>query len=111
MPSNTRISPDMKKAKQLVEEAFNLVGADMLRILIMELGTAQLTMAVTHLYSDRDWVTKLMSALYEPNHAQIQMMCKMIDKLLPSPQAVRTIQDTPDQLIIQYAAEEKSDAA
>lgn len=109
MATRERISPDMKKAKAHLEQAFDLVGADGLRQCIMEMGTAQLVMAVTHLYSDRDWVSKLMSALYEPNHAQIQMMCKMIDKLLPSPQAVKTMQDTPDQLIVQYLAPEEEE--
>jgi len=94
--------PEMKEAKKLLEKAFDLVGEDGLRTLIVELSKAQLTMAVTMLFSDAAWTSRFMGALENPDHAQIQLLCKQMDKLIPSPQAVKVLQDVPDQLIINY---------
>lgn len=96
------MKPEMKEAKAHLQQAFDLVGEDGLRTLIMELSRAQLTMAVTLLFSDAAWTSRFMGALENPDHAYIQLLCKQMDKLLPSPQAVKVLQDTPDQLIINY---------
>ena len=93
---------DTKQAEELVLRAFELVGEHGLRAIIMRLGTAQLTMAIQNVFSDQRWVELLYSAVSEPQHAQIQWLCKLMDKFLPSPQATKTLSETPDQFIVMY---------
>ena len=102
------MSPEMKKAKGLVEEAFELVGEDGLRVVIMDLGRAQLTIAISQLFSDAAWQSQFLGALQAPNHAQVALLCKAIDKFLPTPQTVRVLQDVPDSFIVQYEQPDES---
>lgn len=97
-----KMSAEMKDAVKYLKQAFDLVGADGLRMAIMELASAQLTMAIQNLYTDREWVTMLYSAMREPKHSQLGLLCKLMDKMVPSPQSVKTLQDTPDQFIVNY---------
>ena len=101
------MSPEMKKSKALVEEAFALVGEDGLRTIIMDLGRAQLFLAVSQLFSDASWQSQFLGALQSPNHAQVALLCKALDKFLPTPQTVRVLQDVPDSFIVQYEQPEE----
>lgn len=95
-------SKDLSKAKKLVEEAYELVGEAGMRELILSLARAQLTMAVSMLYSDGWWVTRLTSALDAPQTANIGLITKIMDKLIPSVGTVKPVVEQPDQLVIQY---------
>lgn len=101
-------SKDLSKAKKLVEEAYELVGESGMRELILSLARAQLTMAVSMLYSDGWWVTRLTSALDAPQTANIGLITKIMDKLIPSVGAVKPVVEQPDQLVIQYERPEEA---
>jgi hypothetical protein len=96
------MSPEMKRSHALVKEAFDLVGEGGLRTIIIELGKAQLIMAMALLHEDSWWVARMTSALDSPTGGQNAFLSKMLDKLLPSPSSVKPEVDTPEQFIIQY---------
>lgn len=100
------MSPEMKQAKTKLKEAFDLVGENGLRSLIIDLASAQLVMAMNSVFSDVKWVEMLYAATSEPQHANLQWLCKLMDTLVPKPQAVKTLTDMPDQFIVQYTKEE-----
>ena len=96
------MSSEQLKFKEMIQQAFEGLGPDAFRQAIMNLGSAQLTMAVQNVFSDVEWVEALYTAVREPQHANLQWLCKLMDKLVPNPQSVKSQVDTPDQFVVMY---------
>lgn len=105
------MSPEMKEARACLKKAYDLVGEDGLRDALMDLGSTQLMVAIATVYSDTHWISKFWSLVQEPQHAnQTAFLMKVIDKFIPSPQAVKKLQDVPDQFVIQYTKPEEEES-
>ena len=90
------------EAETHIQDAYDLVGPEGLRSIVMALGKVELTNAILHLYNTGWWISQLEAAFSSPNHSQIQLLVRLIDKFLPSPKAIESRNEEPDSFTVVY---------
>jgi ATP phosphoribosyltransferase regulatory subunit HisZ len=89
-------------AQTHLQAAYDLVGPEGLRTLVMELGKVELTNAILHLYNTGWWISRLEAAFEAPQATQLQFLTRLIDKFLPSPKSIEMRNEEADSFTVLY---------
>ena len=89
-------------AQASLRDILSLVGEDGLVELVTESTNANLRDALTRLRSSDWWTTTLREAVEEPGRYNTQLLCKMMDKAIPTPQSIKLDPDGGFKLVIEH---------
>lgn len=91
------------EAQLLLQQVVKLVGADGLGDLLQELASGEVRTALARLHGSVWWVDTLKKAVLNPRSYDSQLICKLLDKAVPTPQSVRVGLDESFKLTIQHS--------
>lgn len=92
---------DILAARPLIQEAIKLVGEDEFAMLVEEEAGERLRTAVARLMSTAWWETTLRSSIVNPTKYNNQLLCKLLDKAVPTQQAVKVGAEEGFRLVIE----------
>ena len=90
------------EARRLIAEVIALIGERGLKEILLERASATLNAALVVLHSSPWWETTIQTAVADPRARNAQMLCKLLDKLLPTPQRVQMGMEEGFKLIIEH---------
>lgn len=97
------VSEDDKlaQARALIQQAIALVGESDFTTLVETAGQERLRNAVARLMSEQWWQQTLKVAMTNPGKYNTQLLCKLLDKAVPTQQAAKQGVDEGFKLVIE----------
>ena len=92
----------LAEARQQLDVILEKVGEDGLADLIVEAAGARLRDALLRLRSSEWWTDTLREAIATPQQYNTQLLCKLLDKAIPTPQSVRIDPEGGFRLVIEH---------
>ena len=93
---------NMQVAQAKLREILALVGEDGLVDLVAESASASLRDALMRLRSSDWWTVTLRAAITTPAQYNTTLLCKLVDKAIPTPQSVRLDSGDEFKLVIEH---------
>lgn len=93
---------DVQTAQAKLREILSLVGEDGLVDLVAESASAHLRDALLRLRSSDWWTVTLREAITTPTLYNTTLLCKLVDKAIPTPQSLRLDTESGFKLIIEH---------
>ena len=76
-------------------------GEDNFALLVEDLAIERLKTAISRLFSTQWWTQTIKGAMSNPTQYNTQLLCKLLDKAVPTQQAVKVGADDGFRLIIE----------
>lgn len=87
--SNGAAESELKQARKLIEQAIRLVGESDFAQIVEVAGQERLRTAVSRLMGSEWWQATIKQAMVQPQQFNTQLLCKMLDKAVPTQQAAK----------------------
>ena len=93
---------DLQRAQGLIAEVVALVGEEGLAEVVANTADMNLRDALIRLRSTAWWIATLRDAIVTPQQFNTQLLCKLVDKAVPTPQSIKIGADDGFKLVIEH---------
>ena len=97
---------EKQRADEVAQAAIAEVGEEALAAALSKLASGTLQLAVSTLHGTPWWTNTLKTAIMNKSKYDSAMLCKLLDKLMASPQAVKIGAEEGFKIIIEHATKD-----